>query len=258
MTTTFLVLGRGILGKRIAHFLNLYGKKSLCLSIRDSNQITSTEDTFIVDAMDPAHDQITNYKSVRSKVENLRHGLFLSNKAFHKYVYLSTGNIYQKSDSIIYENSKTYSLDDVDPGTYLANKIATEQSLFSKNNHNIHICRLSALWKFGLDCNNSGSFFADLFYARAHNQQLQSRIGDHEPFSYMNFDRAASCLAKLFIGNHMVHLIYNISDNCWNSRSRIKGHLDCLKNDSSYSLGRRISSLYLTPSPIPLGFDLLP
>ena len=258
MTTSFLVLGSGILGKKISSLLTLYGKESLCLSIRHSNQIDLREGVFLIDAMDPAHEKIKNYQSVRHKVENLRNSLISSSASFCKYVYLSSANIYQKSDSIIYETSKTYSINDVAPGSYLANKIKTENHLLNKNNQNIHICRLSALWDSCFTSNNDGSFFLDLFDARSNNQELPSRIGDHELFSYMNFDRAASCLAKLFIQNQMYHKIYNISDNCWNSRSCLKGHLDCVKTDFSYPLGRRISSAYLNSSPIPLGFDLLP
>ena len=258
MTTSFLVLGSGILGKKISSSLTSYGKQSRCLSIRRSNHIALTEGVFLVDAMDPAHEKIRDYQSVRQRVDKLRHNLLSSSESFCKYVYLSTANIYQKSDSIIYETSKTYSIDDVAPGSYLANKITTEKYLLNKNNPNIHICRLSALWESCITSNNDGSFFSDLFNARSNNQDLPSRIGDHELFSYMNFDRAASRLAKLFIQNQIHHKTYNISDNCWNSRSRLKGHLDCVKTVFSYPLGRRISSAYLNSSPIPLGFDLLP
>lgn len=67
MTTSFLVLGSGLLGQKISHFLNLYGKQSLCLSIRRTNQITLPADTFVVDAMDPAHEKINDYQAVRGK-----------------------------------------------------------------------------------------------------------------------------------------------------------------------------------------------
>ena len=235
-----LISGSGLLGKSLHSYLNTNNLLSSDLiSLRKCNfshfkskfHELDKNDIFI-DSMDPNAISNTFDNQINKKAISLR-TYALKNSSKITYFYISTANLYEKSLSLIDEESalkKNFT-------PYLQMKFNSENFVKSHCKSNFAILRIVNIW------NNSqaNSFFGDLINAKINNLIIHPKKNDEDVISYANLSDICKLIENIIITKKLG--IINVATNCFDTRENLKAKVNSTRiKEFNDKKGYRIQS----------------